>query len=151
LHNPGQLGNANYKHFQPRIGAAYKLGNKMVVRAGFAVTTMDLFLAGTATSSYLNQNFQEYVSNVTVQSLPGNPNPAFFLSQGPGALNYNILPNGTSPFVGTNYSSRTAERYDPNLRNPYMMNWNVTYQYEFRPDWMLELTYQGSSGVGLLE
>jgi hypothetical protein len=31
------------------------------------------------------------------------------------------------------------------------MNWNATYQWQFHSDWLLELSYQGSAGVGLLE
>jgi hypothetical protein len=145
VHTPGPLGRDDWKHFQPRAGLAYKINNKMVFRGGFGLTTVDLFTAG------LNQNFEEYSSNVTLQSPTGNPTPVFYLSQGPGTINYNIAANGTSPYVGTNYASRTATRYDPNLRNPYTMNWNATYQYQFAPSWLLELSYQGSAGVGLLE
>jgi hypothetical protein len=152
VHSPGSLGRDDYKHFQPRIGAAFRINDKMAFRAGFGLTTIDLFSVGFAqSSSTLAQNFEEYTSNVTVQNAPGNPAPAFFLSQGPGKINYTVLSNGTSPFVGTNYSTRTAERIDPNLRNPYAMNWNATYQYQFLPSWLLELSYQGSAGVGLLE
>ena len=152
-HPTGALANSDYKHFQPRLGAAYRLKDNMVLRGGFGLTTIDLFLPTLA------QNFQEYTSNVTVQQPSGNPSPAFFLSQGPGAVNFHVLTNGTSPFVGANCgataitgcSSRTAERIDPNLHNAYAMNWNATYQWEFRPDWMLEANYVGSAGVGLLE
>ena len=147
-HPSGGLNRSNYKHFQPRIGAAYKITDNLVFRGGFAATAVDLFTPNLA------QNFQEYTTNVTVQNPSGNPSPAFYLSQGPGTLNYTILPNGTSPYVagaGGNYSGRTAERIDPNLSNPYTMNWNTTLQYQFKPDWLLELSYEGSAGVGLLE
>ena len=50
----------------------------------------------------------------------------------------------------SNYANRNATWYDPNLRNPYTMNWNGTYQYQFAQYWLLELSYQGSAGVGLL-
>jgi hypothetical protein len=29
-----------------------------------------------------------------------------------------------APFLGTNYSGRNVSQWDPNLRNPYVMNWN---------------------------
>jgi hypothetical protein len=152
IHGPGSLGRSDLKHFQPRLGLAYRLRDNMVLRAGFGITTIDLFTPGTVTgSSGYSQNFQEYLSNVTVQNAPGNPAPAFFLSQGPGNTSFTVLPNGASPFVGTNYSTRSAERVDPNLSNAYAMNWNTTYQYQFAPNWLLELSYQGSAGVGLLE
>jgi Carboxypeptidase regulatory-like domain len=154
-HPSAPLASSDYKHFQPRIGAAYRIRDNMVFRGGFGLTTIDLFLPTLA------QNFQEYTSNVTVQQPSGNPSPAFFLSQGPGAgaVNFNVLANGTSPFVGANCGtsgitgcgSRTAERIEPSLHNAYAMNWNTTYQWEFRPNWMLEVNYVGSAGVGLLE
>jgi hypothetical protein len=53
--------------------------------------------------------------------------------------------------VGSNYSSRSSEWWDPNLRNPYSMNWNSSIQYEFRRNYLLDLSYQGSAGVGLVE
>jgi hypothetical protein len=152
VHTPGALNRSNYKHFQPRVGLAYKLHDNMVFRAGFGITTIDLFSTGSSTGSNgYSQNFQEYLSNVTVQNAPGNPAPAFYLSQGPGSTIFNVLPNGTSPFVGTNYTARTAERIDPNLTNARAMNWNATYQWQFAPNWLLDLSYQGSAGLGLLE
>ena len=74
----------------------------MAFRGGFGVTTVDLF------TTDLNQFFDEYTSSVTVQRPTGDPRPAFFASQGPGQINFNVLPNGTSPFVGVNYSARSA-------------------------------------------
>lgn len=144
-HPSGLLGNRDFKHFQPRIGVAYKISDKLAFRGGFGITTVDLF------TTDFNQNFEEYSTTVSVQQPSGNPKPAFFLSQGPGNVNFNVLPNGTSPFVGTNYSARNATRYDPALRNPYAMNWNGTLQYQFASSWLAELSYQGSAGVGLLE
>jgi hypothetical protein len=31
------------------------------------------------------------------------------------------------------------------------MNWNATYQYQFASNWLMEASYQGSAGIGLLE
>ena len=144
VHNSSPLAASHYKNFQPRLGLAFKFNDKMVFRGGFGLTTIDLFTAG------LDQNFEEYFTGVTLQRPSGDPRTAFNISQGPGDVQYNILPNGTSPFVGANYASRSATRWDPAIRNPYMMNWNATYQYQFAPSWLMELSYQGSAGVGLL-
>ena len=38
--------------------------------------------------------------------LSGNPDIAFKLSQGPPPINFNIQPDGSAPFIGTNYSGR---------------------------------------------
>jgi hypothetical protein len=144
VHPRGALARRDLNNFQPRVGAAYKLNDKMVLRGGFGLTTIDLFTAG------LDQNFEEYFTSVTKQRPSGDPRPAFFISQGPGPVEYNILADGTSPFVGVNYGARNATWYDPGMRNPYSMNWNATYQYQFASTWLLELSYQGSAGVRLL-
>ena len=144
VHSPGFLEERRWKNFQPRIGAAYKLNDKMVLRSGFGLVSIDILRTG------LLQNFEEYSTSVTKQSPSGDPRPAFYISQGPGSIPYKILPDGTSPFVGVNYSGRGATWWDPKLATPYAMNWNFTYQYEFKPTWLLELSYQGSSGVQLL-
>ncbi len=144
VHTPGSLASRDLNNFQPRVGMAYKINNKMVFRGGFGLTTIDLFTAN------LDQNFEEYFTAVTLQKPPGDPRPAFFINQGPGQVQYPVLPNGTSPFVGSNYGARNATWYDPKMRNPYSMNWNATYQYQFSDTWLFELSYQGSSGVGLL-
>ena len=144
VHGGGLLGKRDLNNFQPRVGMAFKLNNKMVFRGGFGVNTVDLFTAG------LSQNFEEYFTSLTLSRPSGDPRPAFSISQGPGPIQYNVLADGTSPFVGSNFANRSATWYDPNLRNPYAMNWNATYQYQFAQTWVMELSYQGSGGVGLL-
>jgi hypothetical protein len=144
VHAKGSLGARDLNNFQPRIGAAYKLSTKMVLRGGFGLTSIDILRTG------LLQSFEEYSTSVTMQSPSGDPRPAFYISQGPGPIQYQILSDGTSPFVGVNYSGRGGTWWDPRLRSPYSMNWNLTYQYQFLPTWLLELSYQGSAGVALL-
>jgi hypothetical protein len=144
VHPATALARRDLNNFQPRVGMAYRLGNKMVLRGGFGLTTIDLFTAA------LDQNFEEYFTSVTLQRPSGDPRSAFVISHGPGPVNYNILPDGTSPFVGANYGSRNATWWNPNIRNPYSMNWNATYQYQLAATWLAELSYQGSAGVGLL-
>jgi hypothetical protein len=143
-HPAKALANRDLNNFQPRLGMAYKLNNKMVFRGGFGLTTVDLYTVG------LDQNFEEYFTSVSLQSPPGDPRPVFRISQGPGQVRYPVLPDGTSPFVGQNFGGRGATWFDPKMRSPYTMNWNATYQYQFANNWLFELSYQGSSGVGLL-
>ncbi|MCC6863025.1 MAG: TonB-dependent receptor [Bryobacterales bacterium] len=144
VHSEGFLGRRDLNNFQPRIGGAYTLNNKMVLRGGFGLATIDILRTG------LLQSFEEYSTSVTRQAPSGDPRSAFFISQGPGVIPYQVLPDGTSPFIGVNYSSRGATWWDPGLRSPYAMNWNFTYQYQFLPTWLVELSYQGSAGVKLL-
>ena len=51
--------------------------------------------------------------------------------------------------MGTNYGSRNVTAIDPSLRNPYTMTFSGGFQWEFRPNYLAELVYQGAAGVGL--
>lgn len=35
------------------------------------------------------------------------------------------------------------------MRSPYIMNWNMSIQRQLGATYLLEVSYQGSSGVGL--
>jgi hypothetical protein len=144
VHNPGSLSSNHWKNFQPRVGAAWNFRPKLVFRGNFGIISQDLFM------TTLGQNFEEYLASAAVQGPVGDPRPAFRLSQGPGAVRFNVAPDGSAPFVGTNFSSRNASWIDPNIRMPYIMNWSGGFQWEFLSNLLMEAIYQGSAGVGLL-
>lgn len=144
LHPTGSLAGRDANNFQPRIGMAYNFSDNWVFRGGFAVNTLDLWTNG------LQENFEEYLATAVVQQAPGNPDIAFKLSQGPPPIDFNVQPDGSVPFIGTNFSGRSASFYDPNMRAPYITNWNLGIQRQFGADYLLEFNYQGSAGVGLL-
>jgi hypothetical protein len=143
-HPTGALAKRDWNNFQPRIGLAYNFKPNWVFRGGFAVNTLDLWTNGTL------ENFDEYLATAVVQPQPGNPDVAFYIRNGPPAFQFDIEPGGYAPFLGTNYSGRSASYYDPNMRMPYIMNWNGGFQWEFASNMLLDLSYQGSAGVGLL-
>src|SRR5262249_10154682 len=128
-------------NFQPRFGLAWNFSKKTVFRGSWGLLTQDAMpRAGS----------EDYTATAVVQPLAGDPRPAFYLSQGPGARPFVVNSDGTSPFIGTNYSSRGATYVDPNLRLPYVMNWSGSIQTQIEPTWLTELLYQGTAGVGLL-
>ena len=143
-HPKGLLAKRDLNNFQPRLGLAWNFHPKWVFRSSFAVLTPDL------TVNDINQNFGEYIGTAGVEAPVGDPRPVFRLSQGPPPTRYVVQKDGSVPYVGTNYSSRAAERYDPNMRMPYIMNWSAGFQYEFSHNWVVEAIYQGTAGVGLL-
>lgn len=143
IHPTGSLYGSG-SHFTPRVGVAWNFRPKLVFRGSFGVFTQDIV-------QQLPQD--EYTASAAVQQPSGNPFPAFYLSQGPGPIVYNINPaTQTAQFVavGGNYSSRNITYVDPALRNPYSMTWSGGVQYEFKTDYLAEIVYQGSSGVGLI-
>ena len=134
------LYSTNTHNFTPRIGVAWNFKPHFVFRGSFGMFTQDL-VTGFAQD--------EYIAQAVVQQPSGNPFPAFYLSQGPGPINYNVTSNGTAQFVGTNYSSRNTSFIDSHLKNPYSMTWSGGFQWEFRQDYLAEVTYQGSAAVHL--
>jgi hypothetical protein len=139
--NPtGVIGKRDLNNFQPRVGLAWNFAQKWVFRASFEVFTVDS--PGTG-------GFDNYAGTFNILQPTGSPNPVFDLSNGPGQIQYQVNPNGTVPYTGASYSSRTATWRDPNLRNPYVENWTANLQYQFARAWMMKVTYQGNAGVGL--
>ena len=144
VHQSGALSRNYWKGFQPRVGLAWNFRPSLVFRGNFGIIAQDLFMTS------LSQNFEEYLATAAVQGPVGDPRPAFRLSGGPGPTAFNVLPGGSAPFVGTNFSSRNASWIDPNIRTPYIMNWSGGLQWELHNDLVMEAIYQGSAGVGLL-
>jgi hypothetical protein len=141
-HPKGGVYSSDLNNFTPRLGLSWNFRPKWVFRSSFGMFTQDVL-------PQLGQD--EYLATGAVQQAPGNPFPAFYLSQGPGPVPYNInSATGTANYFGTNYSSRTATYIDPSLRNPYSMTWSGGVQWEFRSNHLLEVLYQGSAGVALI-
>ncbi len=132
-------------NFQPRFGMAWRFHPRWVLRGGFAVNTVDI--------KYPSEwsHIEEYYTLVNFQQPPGDPRPVFRLSDGPPRFQLKLRPDGTAPYYGTNYSARTAEFMDGHLRNPYVLNWNTSIQLQLSANYLLELSYQGSAGVRLVE
>lgn len=144
VHGTGPLAKKDLNNFQPRFGLAWNVKPKVVIRSNIGLMTQDSFVTN------LSQQFEEYFATANVQSPVGDPRPAFRLSQGPPAFQFNVAPDGSVPFIGTNFSGRPASWLDPNLRMPYIMNWATGVQWEFMTNLLTEVQYQGNSGVGLL-
>ncbi len=143
-HPGGFLAQRDLNNFQPRVGLAYTFHPRWVFRGGFGINTLDLWTNG------LNENFEEYFATAVAAQAPGNPDIAFYLRNGPPTFNFPIQPDGTAPFTGANFGSRQASWFDPNMRMPYIMNWNGSLQWEAGRNLLLDFSYQGSAGVGLL-
>jgi len=139
-HPEGALGKRDLNNFQPRLGLAWNFHPKWVFRSSFDILTMDEVGQG---------GFDEYTGTFNVLQPVGDPRHQFTLAQGPGPTAYQVLDNGTVPYTGANFASRNATWRDPNLRRPYVMNWASGFQYEVAQNWVLDVMYQGTAGVGL--
>jgi hypothetical protein len=157
----------NYKHFAPRIGIAYQLTPKTVIRTGYG-RSYDIGVFGSVFGHAITQNLPVLAS----QSLnPGNTNSAFLLSQGPPsgdpafalANNCNPVtdPGGVvggvytpthEPCVGPNgrslYPDGVGGHIRPfNNRIPTIDAWNVSVQHQITPTLSATVAYVGNKGT----
>ena len=145
VHPTSGLTGGDNNNFNPRLGLAWHPLEKWVFRGGFGFYTVDIKFPAN------RDQYDEYVGTALQQAAPGNPTPIYQISKGVAPPPPVTLPNGTSPFLGTNYGGRNVSMWDPALRNPYVMNWNASIQHEIARDYVLEASYQGSGSVGLIE
>ncbi len=122
-------------NFMPRVGFAYKLGSKTVIRSGYGMFYGYLEPYGDA--EYLIGN-PPNAFGVTLAS--SATTPAVYLAQGVNADALTLAHATGLTFV-------SYER-KPNLG--YSEQWNFNVQRELGRDWMIELGYSGSHGVHLL-
>ncbi|HEY2857124.1 MAG TPA: carboxypeptidase regulatory-like domain-containing protein [Terracidiphilus sp.] len=126
----GRLWKLNLKQFGPRFGVAYDLtGNgKSVIRAGYALSYERNF-------NNVTFNVIQNPPNYAVLALTDVPIStanlgAFALDQGPQKL-----PNTTLRAV------------DPNVKQVYAQNWNLTLEHQLDPTTLVTASYIGSRGV----
>lgn len=128
-----------YDNWAPRIGMAYQINNKTVVRAGigrYYDTWSDVDLAVFQSEGLWPDNLSiasTQMNLTTVQTTIANP-----LNVSP---NQKILPDPNGPF---NISGRTFR--DPNLKDPWTDNWNVGVQRSLGANTILSVNYVGSNG-----
>ncbi|MEO8370901.1 MAG: TonB-dependent receptor [Candidatus Solibacter sp.] len=129
-------------NFEPRIGIAWHAMQRLVLRGGFGLSTVD--------TRFLYDNTDELVTTTAAQSAPtGDPRPLYQISKGPGTIVYPPLrEDGSVPYTGTP-GGHTATWVDSKLRSPYSMNWNFTMQYELSKNYALQGIYSGSGSVAL--
>ena len=148
---------ANKKNFGPRLGAAYRLGQKTVIRSGYGISidpdnmrNQRNQFPSTILQDYTPLNTYQFVSYVGVPNSDGASQVK--LSDGIPAAN---LPNIT---VGTIKPSTvsSATTYLPtigtatfpaNFNRGYYESWNFFVQREFSSTLVAEVGYAGTHGV----
>ncbi len=141
------LVNPSYKNWAPRVGLAYSLNTKTVIRAGYGISYVLFERQGG--DSYLAYNGPYVVNSQITQSpsesicQPGSVLTACF---SPTPQGYPI--GFTSP---SNFSTVTTKTVyiDKNIRTPYVQNWHFTIQRELAKDMILDVAYVGNHSVGL--
>jgi hypothetical protein len=117
--------------FGPRLGIAYRVGERTVLRAGYGLTWIEM--AGITTPFTVPQF--PFVQTITQRTLD-NLNPAFVLSAGPS-----VSPLQPTPNAGLGQGVFSADR---DLGSGYVQQWNFAIQRELKKSLVVEVAYAGS-------
>ncbi|HUA16574.1 MAG TPA: TonB-dependent receptor [Verrucomicrobiae bacterium] len=159
----GLNGNIDNKwsYFAPRLGVAYQINEKTVVRMGYG-RSYDMGVFGSNFGHAVTQNLPVLASQL-VQPAVTNRSAAFLLDNGPPIFNFPAIPsNGLLPVAGpqcfqagtvviggnTEVQSCTQPHIRPTYqRLPTLDSWNVTVQRQLNPSTSLEVAYIGNKGT----
>ena len=146
IHPKGFLWNRDNNNFRPRVGLAWTVNDKTVVRSGFAMMTLDWNLGWTNQSeigggSFYNQSVSQPANVYT---------PLFNINAGvPAFQSVAQLQDGSIPTSASAPSARPTITVIPsNYHNPYTLNWNLSVQRMIKKDYMLEVSYVGLHNIG---
>jgi hypothetical protein len=131
----------------PRIGLAFKINDKTVLRAGGGIFYAPLSGGGFNTVTYALGDLAE---TPFIASLDNGLTPT------PGTNLSNPFPSGivqpAGAYVGplTSYGQQSIPARLRNTRQPFIGQWNLNLQRELPGQLIVQVAYAGSNGVGLL-
>jgi hypothetical protein len=143
--------NSHYKNFGPRLGAAYRLNDKTVLRAGYAI--MYVHVGGVGGRNNSRQGLSQLGFNATNNATsPGNNAPAYYWDSGVPPIAQ--APPFIDPTYGTGYITANPTGVqnptygDPNLggKPPYYVNWNLGIQRSLTANNTVGVAYTASLG-----
>ena len=142
--------NPDLHNFAPRIGFAYQVADKLVLRGGYGI-----FYGGQESGPFSNPSpgfNPPFFSSQSYNTGCGAPTPDCFtapLSSGNADFtNYNAL---SPAFVGALDDPNTPTLYsiDRNLTTPYTQQWHLGVEYQLPAQTVLQISYAGSRGLKL--
>ncbi|MGI8746511.1 MAG: carboxypeptidase regulatory-like domain-containing protein [Bryobacteraceae bacterium] len=143
--NPSDLGlDRHYKDFGPRLGAAYRLNEKTVIRTGFGISYAP-FPDNTYAYNYPVKQNNTFSGNCTFcPAVLPNGQPATFQAGFPPFAAAVIPSNG---IVTNTDPNSTYFVVNPHFREPYVESWNFAIQRTLPWNLVLDVAYVGNHGV----
>jgi len=148
---------ASKKGFAPRLGLAYRLGEKTVIRSGYGISIDPDNMRNQRNQypSIVNQVYQplntyQFISYAGVPNSDGATQVS--LADGVPLPSFPTISTGTigpSPnsSLTTYLPSTSTVTFPKNFDRGYYQNWNIFVQHEFSPTLTAQVGYVGNHGV----
>jgi hypothetical protein len=128
---------ADKNNWQPRLGMAYSIDDKTVLRAGYAVYSVPAVIWSVRQSGFSQD------TNI----VPSNDNGLTFV-----ANLANPFPSGVADPPGASlgpntFAGRQLDRWEydvESFKNPQAMRWSISVQRELPKQWVVEAAYVGN-------
>jgi outer membrane receptor protein involved in Fe transport len=139
--------NLHWLLFSPRVGFAYRLTDKMVVRSGYGISYLPSTLSQDGPNSSSVNTAQTSISNSynangngysQISTSVSNPFPNGVLTPGRGD------PSRLTALYGQNIQSRI-----PNQPYSYVQQWNLAFEQELGSTASFSIAYGGAKGTHL--
>ena len=135
---------STWKNFAPRLGAAYRLNDKTVVRLGFGTTIIPFPDNSYAFNFPVKQN---NAFNATNSFLPAGSMAAGF----PDKIVFDIPSNGIVDGNNAVLKNSSLFAIPFNLREGRLHSWNIAIQRDLSWGFTAEAAYVGNAGRGILD
>jgi len=151
-----------YRQFAPRLGFAYQVTPKLVLRGGYGISYHPPINNGwPGAGAGFNSSVPFGNTSLYPRQFRNSADPAIYWSNLSGAsIPAYYVENGrvgVPPFTGTlpdlsadgmNY--QTVEFHPTSLALPYVQNWNFGFQYMLPADILIEADYAATKGTRLM-
>jgi hypothetical protein len=145
----------SYKQFAPRLGIAYEVNPKTVIRMGYG-RSFDIGVFGSLFGHTVTQNLPVLANQNINGPTNDNKTPAFNFTVGPTPNQFPVIPsNGILPFFGPCAAGSTgtclALNVGPHIRPdklvaPVVDAWNATVQRQLTNKTSIDVAYVGNHG-----
>jgi len=134
---------SKFLNFAPRIGIAYRLTDRLVMRTGYGIFFDRTTFAGPLGTG--NDGFSS--STPWTTSLDGGRTPYAYL--------HNPFPDGYVPITGSSLGALTnvgqsLSEFTKNRPIPYIQQYSFDFEYQLGSDMMIEVGYAGTLGRKLV-
>jgi hypothetical protein len=149
--NPASFGkpypeNTFYKAFAPRVGFAYAMNPKTVIRGGYGIFYQPLSYPGW--NSGVSGGRDGFNTRAAFSSTDGGITPALLLQNGFTGKSYDQPPFFDASFANGKSPGVYREFNDGHL--PYSQQWNLTIERQFTKDFYITGAYVANKGTHLI-